>query len=76
MKQFIGDCITNPLGSVNVLSNVIEEARQIGKRAFLLHCDVPKEIKKDMRRFPADYEYYKNGSLYFYTWSAIEYFYQ
>ena len=75
MKQFIGDCTSNPLADVNVLSDVIDNAVEITKRTFLKYCDVNEELLKDMRRFPNDYTFYKNGSLYFYQWSAIEYFY-
>ena len=75
-KQFIGTCVENPFKNVNQLINMIDNAREITKATFLKHCDVDIDILREMKRFPNDYMFCKNGQVYFFTWSAIEHFYK
>lgn len=75
MKEYKGNCVSNPFRNPETLSKVIDGADQITKRTFLKYCAVDDETLKAMREFPSDYEFYKYGNIYFYTWSAIEYFY-
>jgi len=53
----------------------IYHAKSISKRCFMSHCNVSRDIKADMKRFPHDYRYYKYNKIMFFTWSAIEHFY-
>lgn len=76
MKRYIGNCINNPFGNVELLSCVIDNAKEITKETFLKTCDVDKETQKQMREFTWSYSYHKNGKIYFYVWSAIEFFYR
>jgi hypothetical protein len=76
--HYIGCCIDNPFGSVEELSEVIDNALEIKKKTFLKHCDVLEDILDLMRRFLNSYRYYRgkyNGQfIYFYENSCIEYF--
>ena len=76
MKRYIGNCVDNPFENVELLLSIIDNAKEIKKNTFLKACDVDKETQKQMRKFPRDYSYQKNGNVYFYVWSAIEYFYR
>lgn len=77
MKQFIGACVGNPFNSMWKLEFVIDQAKEVSRCTFLKQCDVPCEVELEMRKFPNDYEYYKSvQGIYFYTWSAIEHFFQ
>ena len=75
-KECFGTCVDNPFETVEELSDIIENAHEITKRTFIKRCEVDSEIKAQMRRFPYDYVYYKNGNIYFYTWSVIEHFFK
>lgn len=74
MKQFLCDCV-NPVWSTNKLSDIIDNAKKISKKEFLANCDIDEITLKQIKEFPHDLEFFKNGEIYFYTWSAIEYFY-
>ena len=76
MKEFIGTCVDNPFLEASVLSEVISNATEITRRAFLKNCFIDKGLMADMRRFPNDYFFAKSSDIYFYEWSAIEHFYQ
>ncbi len=75
MKACIGNCVDDPFKYFELLSSVIENAKEINREDFLRACDVDETTKIRMRRFPKDYRYYTNGNVYFYTWSAMEFFY-
>lgn len=75
MLSFIGTCVNNPFGKIDVLCNIIEEASEITKGEFLSSCYVDDEIIEQMDRFPNDYTYSKSGRVLFFTWSCIEHFY-
>ena len=83
-KEFIGTCVENPFNTLDTLVNVVENyAIQITKATFLKYCIISKDLLKDMARFPDDYEFYKSYEhknpksklIYFFTHSAVEYFY-
>jgi len=75
-KVCIGSCGDNPFNSVEKLDLIVENAREITKRTFLKYCCVHPDYLSDMKKFPHDYEFFKYRNIYFYTWSAIEYFYE
>ena len=73
-KEFIGTCVENPFHRIETLCEIVDNAREITKETFLSHCFVHPETLAQMKQYPHDYEYYKYKNIYFYTWSAIEYF--
>lgn len=75
-KEFIGTCVENPYGEIEILCEIIENAVEITKRTFFKHCFVDNETAKTMRQYPNDYEFFKCKNVYFYRWSAIEHFYE
>jgi hypothetical protein len=77
-KSFIGSCVSNPFGCKNQLMDITDEAKEITKETFLKKCIVFPKIKLQMNQYPNDYEYYswRNGRIYFFKHSAIEYFYK
>lgn len=80
MREFIGTCVGNPFASVGDLCQVVENARPITKRTFLRRCNIPSDLKAEFTMYPHSFEFSKyNGiigeDIYFYTWSAIEHFY-
>ena len=76
MKEFIGTCVDNPFGRIETLEEVTENAKKISKQTFLKDAVVQPDILKEMRQYPADYEFYRYKNIVFYTWSAIEHFYR
>lgn len=65
MKELIGTCVGNPFDDMGILANVVDNyAKPITKRTFLKHCAVPKELLKDMARFPYDYEFYRSKAWF------------
>jgi len=75
MKDFIGTCVENPFDRIEILTRVVDRATEITKHTFLKQCVVHLDTLADMRRFPNDYCFFKSKNVYFYEWSAIEYFY-
>lgn len=75
-KQFIGDCVNNPFENTEVLSGIIENARDITKGTFLRNCGTNWALRRDMKVFPSDYSFSKYKGIYFFTWSMIEHFYR
>ncbi len=75
MKEFIGTCVENPFSSLRILQKVIEDAKAISKQTFLKHCEVEPHILHAFNEYPNDYEFYRYNEVCFYTWSAIEHFY-
>ena len=74
-KEFIGTCVENPFEDDTILYEMVENAKEISKQTFFKHCNITLDHKRMMRDYPNDYQFYKNKNLYFYKWSAIEYFY-
>ena len=72
---FIWSCVDNPFKDLITLSYVIDNGKEINKRNFLNKCDVSIKLKKDMKEYQNDYRYYNQDWIYFFTHSAIEYFY-
>lgn len=75
MKEFIGTCVENPFGDIATLVEITENATEIGKEGFIARCSVHPDTAADMLGFPHDFEFYKSRNVYFFTHSAIEYFY-
>ena len=76
--QFIGNCVGNPFSTVEELSNIIDNAREIKKETFLKHCDIdimPRictySLEEAMKKFPYDFTFYKFKKIYFYAHSSI-----
>ena len=74
-KEFIGTCVENPFRRIETLTKIVENAREITKRTFLKYAIVHPDILANMRQFPDDYTFWKCKNVYYYEWSAIEYFY-
>ncbi len=78
-KQYIWSCVTNPFKTIDKLSCIIDNAKEITKETFFKNCDfIPidyVENKKQFDLYPNDFSFYKYKTIYFYTHSAIEYFY-
>ena len=76
MKYFIGTCIENPFSDINELIEIIDKAEEITSEEFIVNCDANDEILKQIKRFPYDFNFHKNGNIYFFTHSMIEHFYK
>ena len=80
MKEFYGTCVDNPFTSVGDLCQVVETAKPITRETFIKQCDTTPELRAELREWLYDYEFYHYrgilGNVYFYAWSAIEYFYK
>ena len=82
MKEFIGSCVENPFEDVNKLSEVIDGGIEITEEEFLRVCDVgdmdlfKEPIKISFKNYPQSFSFYKNGEIYFFENSAIEYFFK
>ena len=74
-KQYWTNCVDWHL-KTDTLIEMTENAREITKQTFLKRVEVDEDNKKLMRMFPNDYCYYKYKDIYFYEWSAIEFFYR
>lgn len=76
IKEYLGSCVINPFNSTEELQIIVEDAKEITKQKFMENCSISKEIKGNMKMFPNDYIFYKYEDIYFFTHSAIEYFYR
>lgn len=80
MKQFFCDC-TSPdyeeLGvkDVNEFSDLINNSNNVTRKEFLDYCEIEGELRCSMFEYPQDYDYFRNGEIYFFTHSRIEHFY-
>jgi len=75
-KEFIGTCVENPFERIERLVEITENAHEISKATFFKNCFVHPEFQQQMRQFPNDYVFSAYRGIYFFTWSAIEHFYQ
>jgi hypothetical protein len=81
MKEYIGNCVGNPFGSLTRLSEVIDDAKSISKKKFLEECNTEMELhgyplKQTIKQFPNDFDYYQYKDIMFFTHSCIEYFFR
>ena len=74
-KEFIWTCVWNPFESIEVLSEIIDNSREIKKETFLKNCFIERVLKRQFDKYKFDYHFYKHKKIYFFTWSAIEHFY-
>jgi len=74
-RQFIGTCVENPFGRIDTLCNIVEGAYEITKDVFLSHCYVDELTIEQMEEYPNSYKFYVFEGIYFFSNSAIEYFY-
>lgn len=76
-KKYIGsDDHNNPFKSLDELCIIIDEAEEITKAQFLAICKVTHKLARNMKQYPNDYTYHRNREIYFYTHSAMQYFYR
>jgi hypothetical protein len=80
-KTYQGNCCDNPFHNINKLQEVIDDAKEISMKTFLLHVDIDDfklwgyPVKEQMLRFPNDFVFYSyKNKIYFFTHSCIEYF--
>lgn len=81
MKSFLCTCESpnyEELGlkDVNDFIDFIEESKEITSKEFLNDCDDGEELKDVIKKYPNDFQFYKNGGIIFYTHSCIEHFYK
>ena len=76
MKTFIGNCVSNPFGSTVKLIQIIDKAKKISRKKFLINCDIEHELIDLMKVYPHSFEFYEYKNIMFYTNSAIEHFYK
>ena len=74
-KQYWTNCVDWHLER-DTLEEILDNAKDITKQTFLKRVEVDADNKKLMRMYPDDYCYSKYKDVYFYTWSAIEFFYK
>ena len=75
-KEFIGDCVGNPFKDTNELSKIIDNGKEISKSTFLKNCEINEELKKQIKQFPYDYQFFKYKDIFFFSWSMIEHFFK
>jgi hypothetical protein len=77
-KHFIGDCISNPFENDDALNNIVDSGIEIEKKEFMKACNVDKPNRFLFREFPHDYTFFRtpDKSIYWFKWSAIEFFYE
>lgn len=75
-KEFIGTCVDNPFGRVERLDHILDNAKKISKKRFLRECEIDKELVKDMRQYPQDYQFFEYGRIMFFEHSRIDFFYK
>jgi hypothetical protein len=77
---YICNCIDLDLEALDLTKEQFEEvylnAEEINKKTFLRNCEVDYKTKEDMLLYPNDYQFFRKGFIYFYVWSAIEYYYK
>ncbi len=86
MKTLLCDCV-NPdferlgVNDVNGFTELIDEAEEITKEDFLSVCAIQgfdlfgEFIGESFDKYPQSFSFHKNGDIYFFTNSMIEYFY-
>jgi hypothetical protein len=76
MRYYIGNCINNPFERIELLVEVTERAKTITKKTFLAGVYLDDKIKKNIKDYPDDFEFFSYKGIYFFTHSGIEYFYK
>ena len=73
--MYLCSCV-NPIWNTEKLSEICDKGEKIDKWSFLseFYQDLEKITLCYMAGFPNDYVYYKYKDYYWYTHSAIEYF--
>jgi hypothetical protein len=75
-KQFFGSCVHLPKSFFDKYD--LDEAEEITRERFLLHCDVDPVTIKNMYQYPNDYRFFEfpHEDLFFFMYSAIEHFFR
>jgi hypothetical protein len=75
--MYLCSCI-DPAWSTSKLIRIIEAGDPITPKEFMLKfgTEIDRETVLQMLIYPDDYGYFKNGDIYWYEHSAIEYFYK
>lgn len=82
MKEYIGNCVGNPFGSLMRLSEVIDGAKSISNKKFLKECNTEDvelygyQLKQMIKQFSNDFDYFQYKDIMFFTHSCIEYFFR
>jgi len=77
-KTFIGTCVDNPFETDEDLADIIDDAIMVSRKRFLTDVDLDDGVRRNMMQYPHDYEFYmsEDGSVYFFTHSAIHHFFK
>ena len=56
---FLGTCVSNPFGRIELLVEFTEKVKKVSKKEFLKCCGdgISERIKEDMDKNPHDYEF-------------------
>ena len=73
MKSYIGNCV-NPPYDMGFLVEIIENAEDIKKKDFKNACYIPEEMNEMIDDNYTSFHWYRR--IYFFTHSAIEYFFE
>lgn len=83
-RFFIGSCVKNPFSSVQKLSDIIDNSREITRTTFLSHCSVRDihfpynidgvSLKKNMEMYPNDFSFHKSKFDSFLTKTTVYFF--
>jgi len=63
--------------TLDELEHIVEHGKDISMATFLRRCEITPELRKEMRRFPHDFAFFKSKTpkgkrVYYYDWSAWE----
>lgn len=82
-KPYAGSCIRHPFPNVEILCDVVDNAIEITRDTFIKRAFVGIAQINAFKEYPKDFtfhrgkwrRYFGSSWVYFYTWSATEYFY-
>lgn len=73
MLNYIGNCV-NPPYKIELLCEIVENAKEIKKQDFKNACNYEGFEEMINDKYGVSFSYYR--SIYFFTHSAIEYFFK
>ena len=81
MKEYICSCVNPDFDALHVIdinefSDFIANAKSLSKKRFMQECNLSEEEVMDMKKYPYDFDFFRNGNIYFYTHSRIEHFFK
>ena len=72
-KNYVGNCV-NPPYDIGFLVEITENAKEIKKQDFKNACYIPEEMNEMINDNIVSFSFYRG--IYFFTHSAIEYFFE